>query len=1363
MIKKRLYQVNLISRKRSVYIFVGLFLSAILLATCATVFVGVYSYIRTYLGESEDTLILTQTGTGNFIATRYISVQIAQSASYIPGISAVSPETLTPCIVNEKTCFIRGINLTTFLLFEQINLQAGRVFTSTDLFGALLGERAASRLGLKIGDYFLIYSGLRDISMQMEALGIYVSSNSALNDEIVIPLYAGQILSGNFPNRITYIRVKYNESIITREILEEKLVSQHILTISLLDKATSTPIENGQIEIYDIRGTLLKTGNTDSLGECEFSLDFGNYTIIAKYGTDQVNSSIFLENDNEIKLFLEQSVELYPITVKVWDVNRKGIPYSTVIAWKGSEIIQMQQTNEQGEVNFTLPADLYQFTTIFWNNVTEEFIEFRQTGNPSQEDSLIFWYKHYKLGIRTSDPYSGLLLNTSVTISFLNGTILKAGLTGALGYIEFEDLTPTVYNISVTFGEISQYQTIELRSDRTVSFEIPPRFSLEIKVYNDSTRTPINNSRIEIRDLQNNFYGNVTDINGSSTFILPLATYNITILSANYSKTRWIYLNSSRTETFWMPPYNLTIFLINITGDIQNNIQVKINSTSFDSFQFSQNGSVTFFLPPNLYNLSVLYGEGVISKLYDIFNPIDPLLITLPPYNLTITVLNGTISETPLLLGSNVTIFENASKTIITNTSLPEGFGQFLLNPGIYNISINISNQFYSKIVELNQTQVNLTFFSHPYNVTFTLRNGTTHQPQPGLQGQLWDMEGNLIASPKISNPIGQVSYLINPGIYNLTINNSQSQISKIVNVDAPNELFEFEFPPYNLTILVFNASTNLPIQNANIQILNYEDNTSLISKTSSASGLVQFALAPGKYYINLTYQNYNTLQYQEIEADPLISYPIPPYKLNVQVIDYWGAPINGANVSIDGGNPIQTNSSGLVQFFLDPAMYTVTASWNNFTDSVTIDLTQYQDEFWVSIRLTQKFQMNISCYNAINGKSLENASIEIYNLEGDLLSFGMSNQDGFHQFWLNPQIYNVSLTFEEASEYQLINLTTDTSIIFSIIPSYQLVIRAYDDSETHYTSDVSVKVSNLAGNVLFTDTTNEFGQVTFSLTYGTYNISLEKDDEYKSEIIDISQSTIITFHMAPYRVRVRAFNATTGSPIPNANIYVKSVSGTLIASSLTNQLGTAEFLLNEGQYFIYLNLSDHSWMRMLQIEQVNRSLQIVFSITLGAAAPIDVGNPIEYSASLIQQTLGLTESVVYVIAIILTILVSLSIMNVVSSSISETRRLIGIIRSLGASNRQVYYLINFRVGGLSALSGFLGGLLGIFLGSFISVYALEISLSQIITLDLFITLLLIAFGTTLLIGMGSSNFTLYKLLKMPIAYSLKEVLPINP
>ncbi|NVM52488.1 MAG: ABC transporter permease [Candidatus Helarchaeota archaeon] len=1360
MTKGKLHQINLIPRKRSIYAVVGLLLSSILFATCATVFIGVYSYISTYLGDSDETLILTQSGTGNFIATRYISMQVAESAEYIQGVTLVSPETLTPCLIKEKTCFVRGIISNKFYTMEDLTLDSGRFLTNDDIYGAFVGSRAAKRLQISTGDSFIIYSGLRDTNLQVTAIGIFSSGDVALNDEVLIPLYAGQILSGNYPNRITYIRVKYNESLISRNVLEEHLIFQHDLTVQVLSNETDSPIESGRVEIYDIKGNYLKSGFTDSLGEIAFSLDFGNYTIIVTYDEVQVNSSIFLDTDQEISLKIANPPISYTLNVELLDENQIGIPHTTIIAWKGSEIIQMRQTNSFGETNFSLPSDIYQFSTLIWNNFTQELVEFRQTANPTQNESLIFWYRRYKLGVRVSDPYSGEFFNATVAIRFMNGTVIKSGETGDLGYGEFKDLTPTTYNISIDFGEIQQHQIIELRSDRTLNFEILPQFDLEIHVFNDSNELPINNSYIKLYDSSNNLFENYTDENGIANFSIQLDIYNITVESGGFIKNRIIYLNSSRNETFWMPNYNLTIVVKNITGNLQDNINVSLISASLNDSQLSQNGHVTFFVPPDSYNITLNCSNVIISQIYEILDPLEAISFIIPPYNLSVYVYNGSDIDTLPLSNINISIFENRTLAFLTSSVTVAGVTNFLLNPGYYNISANISNVFYYQTINFDQPYANLTFYSFPYNLTIIILNGSTATPQPGLEVQLYDLNNSLMFGPNISDSEGRVTFFVDPMTYNVTINNSAYLISKLKSIEGPNIISIFEFPPYNLTIRVFNASDNSPIQNALVEILLFEDNSTNISKTTSIEGIVQFDLSPGKYYINLTYGNYNIIQFKEILADPQIDYHIPPYKLTIQVIDYGGSPLKDANVTINGGDPSITNDSGYIHFYLQPNIYNITASWENYTEFEVIDIKTYQESFLVVLRLSNKVSLNVSVVNAINGQFFTNASIRIFEFLGDLVDSKLTDQDGFSQFFLAPQVYNLSVVIEGSQEYQLINLTSDEEVIFSIIPSYKLTIFAFDDSVTHFAKDVVVQIYELSGYLLFQDITNDYGECLFNLEYGTYNISLSKGSEQKSEVMDISQNEFLSFHMAPYKIIVNAINSTTLTPLSNALVTIYTLGGVEVTSDETNGLGIAEFLVDPGQYYIYLKISDTSWIREVDLRQSNTSMQIVFSVSIGISSKIDVGDPLEYSASLLQQTLGLTESVVYILAIILTILVSFSIMNVVSSCVSESRRHIGTIRSIGASNQQIYFLINYRIILISIVAGALGGGIGIMLGSLISIGALEISLTQIITVQLFFTLLFSAMGVTLLIGIISANLTLYRILKMAISTSVKEILP---
>lgn len=1360
MSKKGLYQINLIPQKRLRYAVVGLILTSVLFAACTTVFVGVYSYINTYLGEdTDDTLILTQSGTGNFIATRYISTQIAQSAEYIQGISIISPETLTPCIIMEKTCFVRGIICEKFYTIESFEIKAGRWLTNDDLYGAFIGERAAKRLQINVNDNFIIHSGVRDSSLQLTAIGIFSSKDDALNDEIIVPLFAGQILSGNYPNRVTYIRVKYNDSVISRENLEELLISKHDLSVKLSSDEL-IPLAGGSIEIYDINGKLVKIGLSDSLGGANFILDFGNYTVKASYEEFQTNYSIFLQKDSEIFINLTIQQPNYNLNIEVLDENQIGIPYHTVVAWKGSEIIQMRQTNITGVASFSLPNSIYQFSTLFWNNFTNELVEFRQTANPIENETLTFWYRGFKLAISVTDPSSGLFLNATVAIKILNGTVIRTGNSDNFGYIEFEDLSPTNYNISVIFGAIEVYQIIELRSDRTVSFEILPQFYLEIHVYNHSTQLPINNSQITVCDSLNNCYKSVTDLNGSTTLLLNLNTYNVTVQAGLFSKSRIINLNCSRNETFWMPHYNLTVLVTNISGNYQNNVNISIFSTSMNESSLSEEGLVSFLVVPEVYNITMYYDNKLFSQLHAIFGPIDPVNFITPPYNLTIFVFNGTDEITSPLSGINITILNNETNSFVESSLTSSGITNFLLDPGIYNVTANISGEFYSKILNFEEYADSLTFYSYPFNLTISIFNGTTMKPQSDIAVSLEDLDNSFIIGPNSTNLNGKVSFYINPMVYNISISSINKTLFKIRDIKNPNTILTFDFPPFNLTIVVLNASNNSPVENAKVEVLSFNNNETIFSYATQAEGIAQFVLDAGKYYINLTYGTYNSIQVREITTDPVINYHIPPYKLTVRTIDYWNNPLSNANVTVNGELNLPTNITGYVDFYLQPNIYNISASWGEFREFRIVDMRNYQDSFQLVLKLVEKVSLNVSVINAISGRSLVNASVKIYEFLGEKIDLELTNEDGFCEFFLTPQVYNLTVMYEESFEYQLINLSSDFALTFSIIPLYVLSIFTFDDSMSYYSENVLVRIFELGGGLISESKTDAGGICTFDLEFGTYNITLQKDLEWKSAIIDLTQSEFRSFHMAPYKITVNVFNSTTSLPISDAIITISKLNGEHILSNSTNEWGSHDFLLGEGQYMISLNISGHYWVKQVVLENANASMTITFSISIKASSNIDIGDPAEYSASLLQQSLGLTESIVYILGIILTLFVSFGIMNVVSSSVSEARRNIGIIRSIGASNHQILYLINLRIILISIIAGLTGGLLGIFIGALISVGALEISLAQVLTGQLFISLLFLSIGMTAMIGLISSNLTLYRILRMPIATSIKEILP---
>ena len=94
-----------------------------------------------------------------------------------------------------------------------------------------------------------------------------------------------------------------------------------------------------------------------------------------------------------------------------------------------------------------------------------------------------------------------------------------------------------------------------------------------------------------------------------------------------------------------------------------------------------------------------------------------------------------------------------------------------------------------------------------------------------------------------------------------------------------------------------------------------------------------------------------------------------------------------------------------------------------------------------------------------------------------------------------------------------------------------------------------------------------------------------------------------------------------------------------------------------EDEYIISVSYKGNTWSKNINTYNLNSTINLLFSIASNFESKYLVANPISYSSSLLEQTFGLTKSIIYILTIIITLLVSLSIMNVVSSSLNESRK----------------------------------------------------------------------------------------------------------
>lgn len=220
----RIIRFGYLQKRRFLILTVILTLTSTLFSVTAFSFLGFYKAFNAYLGESEDIIaIYNREGTGPF--TGFIPLSLVAHVESADGVLAISPETVTSSIIKGKSVFIRGVIPEEFSKLNQITITSGEALQFRDTNFMIIGRGLAKTLNLAIGDKVLILGVLSDRYLTLEIKGIY-ESHTTLDDEAIIPLYAGQWLRGVDYNTINILRVKIDRSKITPTQLYDTISKQ---------------------------------------------------------------------------------------------------------------------------------------------------------------------------------------------------------------------------------------------------------------------------------------------------------------------------------------------------------------------------------------------------------------------------------------------------------------------------------------------------------------------------------------------------------------------------------------------------------------------------------------------------------------------------------------------------------------------------------------------------------------------------------------------------------------------------------------------------------------------------------------------------------------------------------------------------------------------------------------------------------------------------------------------------------------------------------------------------------------------------------------------------------------------------------
>jgi len=199
-------------------------LASTLFSITALGFLGIYKSFNAYLGEEEN-IIAIYDRQSHTPFTGLVPTYLAERIGSIDGVLASGPEIVIPCIVKDKSIFLRGVVPDELYKLNHLLILNGKTLQLNDTNSAVVGKRLAKDLNLTPTDKILVLGALSEQSIELEIKGIY-KSNTALDDEVIAPLYVGQWLRKTDYGHVTIIRVKIDRTKISPTQIYETLARE---------------------------------------------------------------------------------------------------------------------------------------------------------------------------------------------------------------------------------------------------------------------------------------------------------------------------------------------------------------------------------------------------------------------------------------------------------------------------------------------------------------------------------------------------------------------------------------------------------------------------------------------------------------------------------------------------------------------------------------------------------------------------------------------------------------------------------------------------------------------------------------------------------------------------------------------------------------------------------------------------------------------------------------------------------------------------------------------------------------------------------------------------------------------------------
>ncbi|KYK27046.1 MAG: hypothetical protein AYK23_00375 [Candidatus Proteinoplasmatales archaeon SG8-5] len=205
----------------------GLVLCTLVLSASVPLLLGIESTPKSVFGG--DMVAVSQVN-----SSVSLNVTLAEKMKEQANVVAASPEITCFCVIEDEPVIVRGVQLEDFLEIENSTLIRGEV-TNPDRF-AVMGRKLTRRVGLDVGDRFLMTGSSSSALFQLEVDAVYKGNYS--EDELLVPLPYARRMAGLSSEAVLFIRVKTTN----QSALVDELVTQEAPVMVTDNTGISTPV-----------------------------------------------------------------------------------------------------------------------------------------------------------------------------------------------------------------------------------------------------------------------------------------------------------------------------------------------------------------------------------------------------------------------------------------------------------------------------------------------------------------------------------------------------------------------------------------------------------------------------------------------------------------------------------------------------------------------------------------------------------------------------------------------------------------------------------------------------------------------------------------------------------------------------------------------------------------------------------------------------------------------------------------------------------------------------------------------------------------------------------------------------------------